>query len=1240
MSSYYNPSKRLSEYAAALLSPYIKLENEGEQRCDHHDQNAAPSLSVGLWSGNVELTNVEIRPEAIEQFLNSRDECDDNSNDDVYLRNTARIKWKLRRGRVDSVKIQIPWKSLLVGSAYSSTKREIYPERGNNKATRRMQGDGEEDEPECASVCTTIHIEGVTLLLGYEIIHRNPLLNSMQHQHQKYESSVSSPEVDEKSSDEDHLRVKIRQEKNRILQIAERRLQMGLDPFPPYLMEELHSLVRSSIQSESLLSSSIKKSIPSSQPSQPTNNDESCGFLAPNTYDTTSARTTNAYLARMENYFSSSIKSLLWRVFESLSLSVTHVQLSFVGDSHYDKDHRALLRRETAAKAGGKSTDEKQYHRQQQQNNTHSKKIGSKLDFQHRGGRTNNHPSPRRLHRNASRAEKEHREEETVDHSRIDEDSSIWSREGKVELGITLDRLFVRPGPLPARVNGDYQSGSVALKLIQFIRAGVFIRRIHPQVFGDGGGQHDDIKKTDAEGHVGRNLIWKDTEKEDFVLIQKTISASCKVYRDVSESHGVEATSSSSPQMERKFLLEKYDDASSIGASLSSRGTETTGRRGKRDKRQRTVDSDIRDPLQSCKRPGHSVISSETSVTRRFTRTESSKDSISSALRLEVNMEMGHIQSSLSPRQVFLIHSLSSSIARMKRGRPQTTIRDAWAHDKVLMERMAEEGQSVMAWEDRIYRELPLMRLHQRQSTRTLPGVISSWWKYAYLNVVNEIRQQRRLLGRYSGDRANTAFSINSCILSRPSFDSQSKIRREYIDLYLSAYSPIELVVDKTAALDTSLHFAKLEDKLSVERLLLLKYVARAASVRRAQTQDHSSPAENYYNFFSDSQSIDTRNWSIKKGQRINSVGNASSLPQKIDDESLPVPSLQFPEVDASLVAEKHDAGSQATRDSTATRVSEIFSRDALSFSGNLTISGFSLALCDFFDGNTEIETLDGIVDQYHHSYIADDVSTLTGFSGDESKAAKQETIADTFDPLIQFWPTTRHGFHCKPIMLIHVAGILLSTRRRKNDVFQPTQLINNFSVCGISLQMGCVSPQQIFFRLGHIPCGSNSSDHSKGVSGRCSSVSSSIVVGPTEIIVDWAWIEKILRFGVKVKDIKPIRVISELENEDLLIRSFSTSNRKRIGRHSFQARFDALSLTIPLHNAITDGASEQQYLIAAANHFHVKTINPLDSYFNDPGSIIVPTPESGKTFNLLVPSNEDLVSVSVSKFCGSASFS
>jgi hypothetical protein len=100
MASYYNPSRRLSEWAAAWLQPYLDLERA--------DAQGPASLSVGLWSGRVRLENVALRPEAFEQFLNPDDDPDDAA---------VRIRWKLLRGSIGRVDVEIPWKSLLVGSA-------------------------------------------------------------------------------------------------------------------------------------------------------------------------------------------------------------------------------------------------------------------------------------------------------------------------------------------------------------------------------------------------------------------------------------------------------------------------------------------------------------------------------------------------------------------------------------------------------------------------------------------------------------------------------------------------------------------------------------------------------------------------------------------------------------------------------------------------------------------------------------------------------------------------------------------------------------------------------------------------------------------------------------------------------------------------------------------------------------------------------------------------------------------
>jgi hypothetical protein len=111
-SYYYNPSQRLSEWAAASLSPYIQLENEG-------GQNERSHLSVGLWSGYVQLKNVKLRPEAFDKILNPSD--NDNTGYNEY---GAKIRWKIVRGTINDISVRIPWKRLLVGSSSSSTRKK------------------------------------------------------------------------------------------------------------------------------------------------------------------------------------------------------------------------------------------------------------------------------------------------------------------------------------------------------------------------------------------------------------------------------------------------------------------------------------------------------------------------------------------------------------------------------------------------------------------------------------------------------------------------------------------------------------------------------------------------------------------------------------------------------------------------------------------------------------------------------------------------------------------------------------------------------------------------------------------------------------------------------------------------------------------------------------------------------------------------------------------------------------
>ena len=333
--SYYTPlSRRLSEYEASYLSPYIKLDDEGSTGNNEGNDasfsaskpHTQSSLSVGLWSGNVELKNVDLRPDAIENFLNadynnstSKASDDDVNDSDGNNFSGARVRWKLLRGRIESINIRIPWKSLVVGSSHSSLKRSSEKcSKGTLSSLSETEGgerdvdagcgqtnpnQGEEEVETAASGCTVVTIEGVRLQIGYEIIHEDPLLNAL-----KLQSTIEKNDRDDQNLPGqdpcsnpplDDAQQMIREERDRILQIAERRLLAGLDPFPPSLVAGLQSIIASSIQSGM---KSESNNIPSSS-----------GTAVQST-----SKLGSSYFARMEDYLSSTMRNIVWRTFDSL----------------------------------------------------------------------------------------------------------------------------------------------------------------------------------------------------------------------------------------------------------------------------------------------------------------------------------------------------------------------------------------------------------------------------------------------------------------------------------------------------------------------------------------------------------------------------------------------------------------------------------------------------------------------------------------------------------------------------------------------------------------------------------------------------------------------------------------------------------------------------------------------------------------------------------------------------------
>ncbi len=384
MATYYNPSKRLSEWAADFLSPYIKWGNDDGSASDGNQDSQKSSLSIGLWSGYIKLTNVELRPEAVERWLNPSENSQQNQS------NGGKIRWKLQRGTIDSIIVKIPWKSLIVGSSHCSDTAKntskgnaadfANEEKNSNKLSGKpnlgsvpekrgymgvQQGGPEvKEQEEITSGCTTVQIEGIKLVLGYEAIHIDPQFEALQSPLSTGSGECSTVDDGENDEEDDdatkeraYLKSQIQQEKERVVQIAERRLLAGLDPFPDVLMSSLQSCVQRSMQSEIKLGAERGRhhfTAPNSSP-VPNTNTLSCNTVttkashvsnnqneSPDKNKINDTQVPSSLLSRMENYVSSAISSLLWRAFDSLSLSVIHVQLSVMGCSHYDKDFKAI----------------------------------------------------------------------------------------------------------------------------------------------------------------------------------------------------------------------------------------------------------------------------------------------------------------------------------------------------------------------------------------------------------------------------------------------------------------------------------------------------------------------------------------------------------------------------------------------------------------------------------------------------------------------------------------------------------------------------------------------------------------------------------------------------------------------------------------------------------------------------------------------------------------------------------
>ena len=1221
-------SRRLAEYAASYLSPYIKLD-EDDDTCTDNDGNASSSaskpkntqssLSVGLWSGNVELKCVELRPDAIEQFLNADNnnassDCDANDSDFGNSYSGAKVRWKLLRGSIDSVSIQIPWKNLLIGSSHSSERSSrrttlsslSETDNGDERDVESdfKQIDKNQEEDGATDGYTMICIEGVRLQIGYEIIHDDPLLNALKLQSTFKNNDVDNtnlPRQEEDAGDKpplDDVQKQIREERNRILRIAERRLLAGLDPFPPHLVAGLQSIIASSIQSAGMKSTS--------------------DISSSGTSENESKR--DSYMSRMEAYVSSTIRNIAWRTFDSLSLSISRVQVSMVGCSHYDKDIETTLRKSILERRkqekdkeqqqqqqqleGGKSAPQEKYDiisRQifQQRWLSHHGKDPLKTPKMHNLHRRNRHDWPFSPFRRAGRevpGELEikgnnvhNAEEEERDDS---EEDNTWAREGEIEIGFLLDRFNVRPASVvesntvetqsvtseDSSDNASIDKGVSALKHFRITNFGVFLRR-------------STRVSPDDEPSFGNEL-----NGDDYIIDPTNVEASVRLYRSNPEASEMSMTRTTttnlSPRKGRSGGQSFSVNNEITGGSIGTNGSK---RRGKRDKM----------PI---------VRLSQAYYLRKRSR------------RLEVSVQFGHVRSSVSPRQLFLLDSVCSSMDRMKMGRPSMTIRRAKSCDRQLLaERMTTDGQPIIDWDERIIEAIPSLR-SSRKTKRILPAVISSWWRYAYINVVHENHQRKVLLNRCRGvdGKMKRRNSIALHFKSRSGWDweKQTRIRRDYIELYLivhastagndDADNSLQVSGTGAAAVEAAkVRLEELEDQLPAERILLLKNVARAASIRKNdyETQsfksEDSSRDEEYFCF--------PPNF-LENADRV--VGS-----RKLSAVSRMRRSTELTISDSNHSADRDFSGGEnvkiplAPRRATksTTRSSEIIlshpqlPRSSKTFFVEVKVSGYSLALCNFEED--EINRGDSSEDQKFN--LPDDISALTGYSDvDDSSHGRiklqqlpdERLPADRYVPNCRFWENSRRGICYEPIMLMHVVNLSVTGQNLDGD---HSRVECEFAVGGLDL-VTCASPSssQRIISMGQLPTeetinqGISHISQVKAATGIASFVTggdikqtSSVIanVCPTVFMVDWGGFEKVVAFVAESRDVSKGTMLIPFEDETLLRRAFST--KKSQSNLSLTLECDKMSLSAPtsLHRA--DDAGEQ-YIIVTVDSFSIKTGN------------------------------------------------
>jgi hypothetical protein len=1001
-----------------------------------------------------------------------------------------------------------------------------------------------EDSDITPSGCTSIKIDGMCLILGYDTIHQDSAFDAP--------TSQLSFQSDNLSKEESisHMR----EEKNRILQIAERRLLAGLDPFPPSLTESLQKDIQSILQS-SLEQSMPEHLAPNSPPNANSNN-----TLAPITYR-----------SKVENYLSSTIRSLLWRTYDSLSISVSHVRISVVGVSHFDKKIRVLSKRKRVRKQVRKAPDTKPDSPNRLNRFSFHEVRKMNFDSHHRFINTdfwdpNWEPYPvtitpvRRGRANKSRRSTDSLLEECSDEDNNgsqdemkekdagadEEDVGVWSREGHIEMGLVLDKLDIRPGVVlhssqkqetdEIEQNVDKDSGPTSVKHLHFRRIGVFVRRGAFSVL-TAKSEQPKPRRVPKE----KKLPWHGLEHDDFVVIPTNIEAECTFYRNLIDGDSTTITSTHTTKdrtenasSQRKIRVHNEASPDRVVTSDRSYATTDTKRRAKRDKRQSKSPKSTMQTIQS-----------------NFT------ESYLMPKQLELKWTIGHLRSTVSSRHVYLMDSCFQSLSRLRRGRPSVTIRAAKTSDRKLIERMAEEGQPVISPLDaHMYRILPQLRStkYSRRTLLTSYRVIMSWWRYAIMSVILELKQREKLIEKCTSgtERRGSRIDLTTAQKLQWDWQEQSKIRKEYIELYLLVNSPPSnenptqsTRVSKFAA---ESRLEELEHDLPVERILLLRNISRAASL-----SVNAKGSAGFYNF-----SSNARQGEKEVNADFDGVSHEICKPKPI------------PETKTS--AQQSDMTAATQSPSKSTKAQDKARCNSLLLCSSVTIAGFSLTLSELHQADTEHDESQS---DAKGDNLSDDISALTGFSDsiDSSslcQPSEQHTVYERFDPTHRFWQYEKSNIRQEPFALLHISDITLSAQR--SHLKQKYRVL----VGGVAIQKD-ISPSSVIFSTGHIS-GLNQPEKGHPVNTPCisalticesTSVSTFFNLKPSSIDIDTDWLLKLSTFLSSNKESGLKSTLAPLYKEDSLRKVAFHTRSTSTSTVSMSLEWENVQIGIPLK--ITD---------------------------------------------------------------------